>query len=174
MTAARSLIRVTALVAAVAVAGTGAISASAGADVKKPKRSPAPQQAQIVGSWDATIDRGPTLPSLRSLHTFTRGGSMIEIGNDTFFRSAGHGAWRHVSGRIYATTHVFFRYSPTGTFLGTLKVSANRRVAPDGNSYTGVAINEVRDAAGNVIASGRATVTATRIQVEPIAEQPPN
>jgi hypothetical protein len=74
-----------------------------------------------------------------------------------------------VSGRVYTDTHIFFRFDPTGSFLGTQKVRETVELAQDGDSYTAVAISDQFDPNGNLTASGlRATITATRIKVEPM------
>jgi hypothetical protein len=127
----------------------------------------------IVGTWQATVNRGPTLPPLASLHSLTRSGTMTESGSDNLYRSPSYGVWEYIGHRTYATTMVLHRFSPTGVYLGTHKINANRRLSADGQSYVGVAIGELRDPDGNLIASlPPATVTATRLQLAPIPNQP--
>jgi hypothetical protein len=47
------------------------------------------------------------------------------------------------------------------------------RLAPDGESYTAVAISNLFDLNGNLVVGGlRATITATRIQIDRIPDQP--
>jgi hypothetical protein len=128
--------------------------------------------AEIVGTWEATVDRGPALPSLTSLHTFTDEHTMIESGNDTLFRSPGFGVWKFVGDHTYATTMVLHRFNSAGAAIGSVKVNANRKVAADGQSYVGVGVNEIRDLQGNVIAVGRSTVTGRRMQLEQIPDLP--
>jgi hypothetical protein len=153
-------------VAAIAIAAlvtAGAISASAGGDSKA---------NQLVGSWELTVNRGPQLPPVKGMTTYTRGHSLIGTANVTV-RGPAHGTWEHVSGRLYADTHIFFRFDPSGTFLGTQKIRETVRLAPDGDSYTAVAIADQFDPNGTLIASGlRATITATRINVERIPDEP--
>jgi hypothetical protein len=67
-----------------------------------------------------------------------------------------------VSGRLYADTHVFFRFDPTGALLGTQRIKETVRLAPDGDSYTAVAISDQFDPNGNLVASGLRAITATR------------
>jgi hypothetical protein len=145
---------------AVALAATGAISASAANDDSSAN--------QLVGSWQLTVNRGPALPLIKGLTTYTPGHSLIGTAN-VLVRGPAHGAWEHVSGRVYADTHIFFRFDPTtGTFLGTQKIRETVELAQDGDSYTAVAISDQFDPSGNLTASGlRATITATRIKVEP-------
>ena len=147
------------LIAAV-LAATGAISASAANDDGSAN--------QLVGSWQLAVDRGPTLPPVRGLTTYTTGHSLIGTANNVI-RGPAHGTWEHVSGRTYADTHIFFRFDSTGTFLGTQKIRETVELAQDGDSYTAVAISDLFDPSGNLTVGGlRATITATRIKVEPI------
>ena len=150
----------------------GAISASAGGgDDDRDKRGVG--RHGIVGAWSATVNRGPPLPPLVSLQVLNRSGTMTESGSDNLYRSPSYGVWEYVGDRTYATTVVFHRFSPTGGYLGTHKINANRRLSPDGDSYVGVALGELRDPDGNLIASlPPATVTATRLQLERIPNQP--
>jgi hypothetical protein len=144
---------------AVALASTGAISASAANDDSSAN--------QLVGSWELTVNRGPALPPVKGLTTYTTGHSLIGTAN-VVVRGPAHGAWEHVSGRLYADTHIFFRFDPTGTFIGSQKIRETVELAQDGDSYTAVAISDQFDPNGNLTASGlRATITATRIKVEP-------
>lgn len=153
-------------IALLALAGAGAISASSGESGDHGAKA-------IVGSWEATVDRGPALPSLKTFHTFTRDGSMVETGSDTFYRSPAIGSWEYVGDRTFATTMLLHRFSPTGVYLGTAKISANRRLSEDGQTYTAVGIAELRDPSGNLIVSGlRSTAIGKRIEVERISDQP--
>jgi hypothetical protein len=155
-----------------ALVGGGTISASDGeARVQGPPFGDLLGRNEIVGTWQATVNRGP-LPPLTSLHTFTGDRTMIEFGSDSLFRSPGFGTWEYIGNNTYATTMVMHRFSPTGDHIGSITVNANRRVAPDGESYVGVATNVVRDLNGNVIGGGRATVVARRMHVDPIPDLP--
>lgn len=151
-----------------AASGVGAISASAGGKGG---------EKHLVGSWMVSVDRGPALPALKSLQTYTRGRGVIEISNGgATARSSAHGAWQHEGGRTYGTTVVFFRYDPaSGAYLGTVKIRHTLQLAHDGQSFTGVAVAELRDPAGNLLPGSnvrRDVVTAERIDVEPVPEQP--
>jgi hypothetical protein len=149
--------------AVAALVAAGAISASAGDDSAA---------NQLEGSWELTVNRGPQLPPVKGMTTYTRGHSLIGTAN-VVIRGPAHGTWEHVSGRLYADTHIFFRFDPTGAFLGTQRIKETVRLAPDGDSYTAVAISDQFDPNGNLVASGlRATITATRIKVERIPDEP--
>ena len=156
---------IVALAAILLAAGVAASAADQGPDPILPHQ-------EIVGSWEAIVDRGPPLGTLTSLHTFTSDHTFVETGNDTLFRSPGIGVWKYVGDHTYASTMVLHRFNSAGVAIGSVKVSANRKVAPDGQSYVGVGINEIRDLAGNVIAVGRSTVTARRMQLQQIPDLP--
>ena len=159
------VVTIVALAAILLAAGVAASAADQGADPILPHE-------EIVGSWEAIVDRGPPLGTLTSLHTFTSDHTFVETGNDTLFRSPGIGVWKYVGDHTYASTMVLHRFNSAGVAIGSVKVSANRKVAPDGQSYVGVGINEIRDLAGNVIAVGRSTVTGRRMQLQQIPDLP--
>lgn len=152
------------VIAVTALATTGAISATAADDDSSAN--------ELVGSWQLTVNRGPQLPPVKGLTTYTQGHSLIGTAN-VVVRGPAHGTWERVSGRLYADTHIFFRFDPTGTFLGTQKIRETVQLAQDGDSYKAVAISDQFDSNGNLVASGlRATITATRIKVERIPDVP--
>jgi hypothetical protein len=166
MISTRSVAGAIALIAVVALVAAGAISASSG-DHRGGRGANG-----LVGSWELTVNRGPLLPPVKGLTTYTLGHSVIGTAN-VVIRGPAHGTWEHVSGRLYADTHVFFRFDPTGAFLGTQRINENVRLAPDSDSYAAVAISSQFDPNGNLVASGlRATITATRIHVDRIPDQP--
>lgn len=155
-------------VVVLAVAGVGAISAAAGGKGG---------ENQLVGSWMVSVDRGPALPALKSLQTYTKGNGVIEIANGgATARSPAHGAWERLAGRTYGTTVIFFRYDPAGgAYLGTVKIRHTLQLGQDGESFTGVAVAELRDPAGNLLPGSntrRDAVTAERINVEPVPDAP--
>jgi hypothetical protein len=152
------------LIAVAALTTTGAISASAADDDSSANA--------LVGSWQLNVNRGPVLPPVKGLTTYTSGGSLIGTAN-TVVRGPAHGTWERVSGRLYADTHIFFRFDASGTFIGTQKIKENVQLSQDGDSYTAVAISDLFDPNGNLVAGGlRATITATRIKVERIPDMP--
>ena len=162
----KSVLGVLALLALTAMVAVGAISASSGEDRHEQGAN------QIVGSWELTVDRGPQFPPVKGMNTYTRGHTVVGTGN-LVTRGPSHGAWEHVSGRIYADTHVFFRFDPAGAYLGTQRINETVQLAPDGQSYTAVAISNLYDPTGKLVVGGlRATITATRINVERLPDHP--
>ena len=168
MTSQRTVIgTIAAIVLATAVA-VGALSASAGNN-----RASDSASTKIVGSWMQTVDRGPSLPPLKSLVSYSGGGTVVEIANGgATVRSPSHGTWKRIGNRKYGSTAVFFRYDPvSGAYIGTLKLRHELELAQDGQSFSGVAIGELRDANGNLLPGSNTRkdlVTAERINVEPL------
>ena len=160
------------VVAVLLIVSAGALSASAGTN-----RSSHSSSAELVGSWLVNVYCGPALPPLKSLQTFTRGHGSVENANGgNAARGPSHGTWKRIGNRTYGSTSVFFRYDPTsGAFIGTLKLRSEREVAPDGQSFSGVAVGELRDAAGNLLPGSNTrkdVFTGERINVEPVPEIP--
>ena len=165
----RSIVTAIALVALTVVVAAGAMSAAAARNDLEHSSAHA-----LVGSWDVTLTL-PGLPPGRVLATFDGDGGTVESANAApALRGASHGAWERIEPNLFAVTRVFFRFNPqTGAYLGTQKVNATVRVAPDGETFTAVSVSELRDPAGNVVLAGlRGTAAGTRIQVEQIPDQP--
>jgi len=99
---------------------------------------------------------------------------MVETSNEPpATRSAQHGTWRRIQGRLYAVTGVHFRFNPqTDAYLGTHKINSTRRLSQDGQSFTAFARVTVFDPGGNVVGSFSATASGKRMQVERIPDQP--
>ncbi len=76
---------------------------------------------RLVGSWLVSTNRGPTLPPLKSLQTFTEGGGLVTVQNlGATIASPSRGAWARIDGLKYGATFVFFRYDPgNGSYIGT-------------------------------------------------------
>ena len=126
------------MIVVLAAAMLVATVATSAADQGSGPADPILPHAEIVGTWEATVDRGPGLPPLTSLHTFSSDHTMIESGNDSLFRSPGLGVWKFISNHTYATTMVMHRFNAAGVAIGSVKVNANRKFAADGQSYVDV------------------------------------
>jgi len=125
----------------------------------------------IVGSWTVSVNRGPSLPPLKSLNTFTTSGGFVEIANGgATARSPSHGAWTRIGDRFYLYTTIFFRYDPAnGAYLGTVKLRHRIELSADSQSYAGFSTPEFRDPDGNLLPgsnSRRDPVSGERINVE--------
>ena len=172
MTSKRPFIGTMAVIVLAIVVAVGAVSASAGDDHATPGAAP-----KLVGSWMVSVNRGPALPPLKSLQTYTEGGGVVEISNGgTTVRSPAHGAWARLPGGTYGSTTVFFRYDPvSGAYLGTVKLRHQFEVAQDGQSFSGIAVAELRDPNGNLLPGSNTrkdVVTGERIDVEPVPDVP--
>jgi hypothetical protein len=157
MTSKRPVIGTSAAIVLAVVVAVGAISASAGNERAGDSAGP-----KLVGSWMLTVDRGPSLPPLKSLQSYSGGGTVVEIANGgATVRSPSHGAWKRIGSRRYGSTAVFFRYDPvSGAFIGTLKLRHELTLAQDGQSFSGVAIGELRDANGNLLPGSNTRTTS--------------
>ena len=164
-----SVVGAIAVIALTVIVAAGAMSASAARNDREHSSAHA-----IVGSWDVTLTL-PGLPPGRVLATFDGDGGTVESANAApALRGASHGVWERIEPDLFAVTRVFFRFNPqTGAYLGTQKVNATVRVAPDGETFSAVSVSEQRDPAGNVVLAGlRGTAAGTRIHVEQIPDQP--
>lgn len=167
--------RRTAVAGIVAVLATGALVAAAGSGSAGAAEEPSGNQ--LIGTWQVTVNRPAPLPSLRSLQVFTDEGSVIETANEWLvggaLRTAAIGSWERITGRLYASTTVFFRFDPqTGAFLGTRKINRTHELAPDGQSFSHVAQVTTFDPNGNALGTFVARATAVRMPVERIPDQP--
>lgn len=165
----RSVVATITLFALTVTIATAAVSASA---AKTPRKASAGYA--LVGTWDVTLSL-PGQPPGRVLATFSGDGTTVEsAAAPPALRGASHGAWERIGPYLFAVTRVFFRFNPqTGAFLGTQKVNATVRVAPDGKTFTAVSISEQRDPAGALIVGGlRGTAQGARLEVEQIPDQP--
>jgi hypothetical protein len=128
----------------------------------------------LVGTWLATVNLPPPAPPLRSMSSYSRGGTGIESSNERpGTRSPMFSTWKHLGGRLYAATGMHFIFDPaTGAFQGTRKINRTLEVARDGQSLKSVARVTTFDADGNVVATFVARSTAQRMQLEPIPDLP--
>ncbi len=173
MRSTRRLIGAGALIAVTVAVAAGAMSASAAKqDLDFPFELP---RAALVGTWDVTLTLpGPAGPTTaKVLATFDgHGGTVESAAAPGTLRGASHGVWERIGRRLFAVTRVFFRFE-NGVYVGTTKVNATVRVAPDGETFAAVSLSELRDQAGNVIRSGLpGTAIGSRMHVERIPNQP--
>ena len=104
-----------------------------------------------------------------SMEIYVRGGGYVGFGAVRQSDQIGMGAWRHVGGRMYTAQYQFFNYTPFGAPDGTpdgtlLRVSATVQLNAAGTEFSSSETGDVVDAAGNVLAQGCGTRTATRLQ----------
>jgi hypothetical protein len=138
-----------------------------------------------VGSWVATVTIAEpgAPPPFQALRTYASGGGYIEDSSNSHNplapEGSGHGAWvstgapaeeanRFATGtRIFAVTFLIQRFDAKGNHIGSIKVRESATLNQIGDAYSGSGKFEILDLQGNRIASGLATIQATRITVEP-------
>jgi len=125
----------------------------------------------IEGVWNATVNLttcGPTpitLLSFQSMGVFARGGTYHDTNSTSpALKSSTFGVWKHLGGRRYAFAFRFFRFDAAGTAVGTNIVRHEVVLSADRQSYTSSGTGEVYDLAGNLIASGCSSASATRFE----------
>ena len=130
----------------------------------------------IVGAWRTVVtivncQTGQPVgaPPVIGLSTFNLGGTMSEWGigpgASPAQRSPSHGVWQRDHGwQDYSFTFLFYRYDPSGAFIGSQRVDADARLAASMDSYDSIAAIEILDANNNVVGNGCATSVGTRIE----------
>ena len=161
----RALAALYALVA-LSVVAAGAVSV---AQAENPQKS---ASKSLVGTWHVRLSI-PGAPPGRVLATFNRDGTTVEsVAAPPMTRGASHGVWKRIGPDLFSVTRVFFRFEG-GNFVGTQKVNATVRVAPDGQTFAAVSISQMYDPAGNAVGPQfRGTAQGTRMHVEEIPDRP--
>ena len=126
----------------------------------------------LEGSWNVVV--GPGSPTeFRTLVTYAAGGGLMAtdpVVPPPFHASTVHGTWERTGGHQFTYTFLSLLYSPTGSFVGTLKVRETITVDKSGDQYDGTSSIEVFDPFGNVVpgfSSCGGISHGTRIKVEP-------
>lgn len=125
---------------------------------------------KIVGVWDVRVtprncQTGDPLASLRVMNMFIRGGTLLETSSGLpTRRGPGLGTWQYLGGRSYSAVFRFFRFNPDGSFAGHRRVARTIELSQDSNEFTATASDEIFDANDNLVQTGCATETATRLE----------
>jgi hypothetical protein len=130
---------------------------------------------KLEGTWhvDVTLTNcaGVPIRTFQSLITFippatpgVMGGSLLEVSNSTFFRSAGQGIWRYEGGRNFSANFRHFLFNSSGVVISTNDVTKTIVLGPGDNEYTATTAFEIRDPSGNLLQAGCATDVARRVQ----------
>jgi len=129
------------------------------------------RQRTIEGAWRNQItpvdcQTGvPSLPfTIQGLLTYHRGGTMSETHSAPGARSPGHGVWSRRNGNSYKGSFVLLQLNPDGTFNGRVEITQNIHLDSSGDIFNDNATFKIFDANDNLIASGCATVRATRFE----------
>ena len=160
--------RVSLMIIALALAGTGSRLSSAKADAQ-----------HLDGSWKGVVTATDPqfLPPLKVLLTFTREGGVVEARRlynpespfGPLLFTPGHGAWERTADNQFAATVVdFFQAAPNnpaadGTVLGEEEVRYSVTLDPSGENLNGRLVGEIKDSDGNLVFTFRANLRATRI-----------
>lgn len=122
------------------------------------------------GVWEATVTvrdctSGATLAAFRGAQMIHRGGLLSDTNSTApATRGPGMGVWSRNGNGTYAAKFRFYRYNADGSLAGSAIVTSTRTLSADGNAYSGDTRNEIRDPAGNLLASGCVTDTGVRFQ----------
>ena len=157
----RRTLLATALVAvgALSVSASGALSAS------HESRTPNP----LTGTWVTSVTLTNPPPGVdatfQALDTFVGGGGILVSSSQSrpAQRSLAHGTCTHTGGPQYACTFLWFRFDPTGAFLGLQRVRRTMTVSHDGNSFQSADTVEVLAPDGTVVATIQGTEVGRRL-----------
>jgi hypothetical protein len=141
------------------------------------QQSSAPSSAHeqtIQGVWRTAVtprncQTGDAILTLSGLFTFNQGGTMSEYGigpgSSPALRSPGHGVWAREHGwQDYSFAFTFYRYSASGVFLGSQKITATLELGAGGDAFASRSAIEILDVNGAVIGTGCATAVGTRFE----------
>jgi hypothetical protein len=130
---------------------------------------------KLQGTWRADVTltncAGTPIRTFQSLITFVppgtpgvAAGSVLEVSNSTFFRSAGQGIWRYESGRTFSTNFRHFLFDSSGVAIRTNDVTKTIVLGASDNEYTATTAFEMRDLSGNLVQAGCATDVGRRVE----------
>jgi len=136
--------------------------------IQEDSSGPSALAGRIEGVWDVRViirqcDTGNPIRNVRAMNMFVHGGTLTEIATN-FQRGSSLGTWRQVGAQDYAAVFRFFRFNPDGSFAGTTKVTRNIELSRDANEFTATSSFENFDANDNLISTGCATETASRLE----------
>jgi len=130
------------------------------------------QERSIQGAWRTTVTirncaTGAAITSFPGLQTFNKGGTVAETatGGPPSSRTPGHGIWSRGEGaQNYSFVFMFDRFNADGTYAGSQKVRGAVTLGASGDELSVVSSTEIYNPAGQLIATGCSTATATRIE----------
>jgi hypothetical protein len=163
----RVLLTLAALVATSALA-TSAAPAASGHD--RARTSTTPHGQQLNGTWMTTVqltDAPPGAPtSFNALDTFLPGGSLLVSSSaaNPALRTLAHGTWVRAGDHRFASTFVWFRFDPTGQYVGTQRVSRTMVLAEDGTSFEASDVVQVIAPTGAVVVTIHGTESGTLLR----------
>jgi hypothetical protein len=162
----RALFTLAALLATSAIATSAALAATGGDH----SRTSTPYGQQLNGTWTTTVqltDAPPGAPaSFNALDTFLPGGNLLVSSSapNPALRTLAHGTWIRTGDHRFASTFVWFRFDPTGQYVGTQQVSRTMVLAKDGASFQASDIVEIVSPTGAVVATIHGTEAGTLLR----------
>ena len=101
----------------------------------------------------------------QALDTFMPGGGIVVSSSQAHptTRSLAHGNCARAGGRQYTCAFVWFRFAPTGTYVGMQRVRRTMTFSPDLDSFDAVDTIDVLAPDGTVVASLQGTETGRRL-----------
>ncbi len=163
----RTVIVATAVAAITALVATGGISAAADKN--------APKSQKLSGTWMTTVTLEDPPPgvaaSFRALNTFLPSGELLVSSSVAMpaLRSLAHGDWIRTGNRRFASSFTFFRFDPTGAFVGLQRVHRTIHLEESLNTFRSTDVVEIVDLNGNVIRTIRGSEIGERLTVQRIA-----
>jgi hypothetical protein len=154
---------------------TGTTAIVSGQHDQDRRASPDASERTIAGVWRTVVTPRrcqtgePAAPSFAGLFTFHAHGTMSEYGigpgSSPALRSPGHGVWQREHGwQDYSFAFTFYRYNPSGVFIGSQTVSAALELERGGDTFTTKSGLEILDANGAVLATACATAVGRRFE----------
>ena len=143
--------------------------------VHKSRRSRSPRKNSggkntkgIKGLWDVRITvvqcgTGKTILTGRAMIMYIDGGRLTSVG-DNFLHSTSLGTWRHLRGRNYTAVDRFFVFNADGSFAGAQETARDIELSRTADEYTATVTFEFFNPADQLIRTGCATSTATRLE----------
>jgi len=112
-----------------------------------------PARQGLEGTWMLGVANSAQPLAFLGLATFTEDGQVLGESNTTSIKSLERGEWFKVGHREYIRSTVNFRFTEPRIYAGVQRITSRMVVTEDGEEFTGEAVVERYDAAGNLISS---------------------
>jgi hypothetical protein len=130
------------------------------------------EERSIEGAWRTTVtirncQTDAPITTFHGLQTFNKGGTLAETttGSAPALRTPGHGVWSRIEGaQNYSFAFMYDRFNADGTYAGSQTVRGAATLGAGGDELTVVATTEIFNPAGQLIATGCSSATATRFE----------
>ena len=162
-----------ALLVTTATVPTGVLAASAkyatAVTGKAREDDPRPCKA-ITGTWMTTVTLSDAPPQVDqtflALDTFLCDGPLLvsSSASNPSGRGLAHGEWIRTGNHHFASTFVWFRFDPSGKFVGMQRVRRTIELAANGDTFQSADVIEILDPAGNVVATFHGAEAGQRLQ----------